>query len=932
MPHADLPQYQAGFFEAFLADLPGAPTLASLEAQQPDGLPLTFEGEYQEYAGGALTPIAGGSITPQFVVGTGAEGTARTYPMLWLIERLDVATDTRETMARILADYRSPAAGGGSEADALSSSLAESWAEALAGEPMRQALAVNLNDLAEAPSGLPTSDLAELKTFLAHFGTYRTDGTYYAKGAIAEGAFPAGVSADYLAANTGNLAEIQLQRDCFYCYGLLSDRLWNPQAPATRCRQVVYRIEDLGDDASPQWRLSLLHTAAARQAKAANRFIFFHAPVGLGLAIPEGARTSLGPSTADFVAQLPEYIASLGESLADPDTPLVGTEENHYVLLIGAVTQDFPRSDLPEGVIADGEGGVRTFRCPPEHVVTLAEREDVEELTLSTPVWIDMTDARNELNLGARTLPVGITAANSGKGIVVGIVDSGIDGGHPAFLGREDDATKTRIHSVWQMWASGGQSPWQRGGQGASYRSMNFGREFIGHDEVVTARDFTGGPGNYGPGHGTHVAGIAAGRPFGTWPGGIAPQATIVVASVGSVGGYVNDVIAGVKYCFQKATELGLPCVVNISLSTQRHSHDGTDPLSIALAQLVSRNFVPATGLGTLPSAMPEYIDGRLICAAAGNLRRDPLHWQATIPAGGEVSVLYQPFSRGANSRQRNDGVTFWSYNEDGTMVRLRVSTRHSSNAVLATGEVGPRTSGAAITTNLTGSLRVNIHNGPERPNNRHFNQEVYWSRPTPASPVATAPWIIRLRNTGRSACVVHGFAAFREHRGGFVFASAQTQPLLGLTYTADQLASFNSHKVGTPGTGHGTIAVAAFTSRPGMAGHPVDELADFTSPGPLRAAAPGQRAIDVAAPGHRISSANSWNPGSSARGLVDMSGTSMASPMVTGLLAALLQMNPNLDTGSVRNRLEIASSRRATDSVDDWGLGRVDASLLLTL
>lgn len=931
MPHADLPQYQAGFFETFLAELPGAPTLETLQSQQPEGAQLVLAGDYQAYTGEPLAPVANGSITPQFCIRSEAAGTARTYVLVWIVERLDVATDSRDTMARILADFRSPTAEGSSEDGGLSADLSSAWAEALTQDTVRQALARSLDEITEIPTGLPTSDLLELKTFLLHFGTYKADGTYYAKGAVAEDAFPAGVSSAYLAQDAGNLAEIRLQRDHFYCYGLLSERLWNPQASATKCRQLVYRIEDQGEEATPRWRLSLLHTAAARQSSAANRFVFFHAPVGVGIEVPEGARVALGPSTATFLEELPGYMASLGESLANPNTPLVGTEDNPIVLLIGAVTEDFPRTALPEGVVADGEGGVRTFRCPPAHVVALAKRDDIEELSLSTPVWIDMTNARTELNLAARTFPAGVTAANSGQGVVVGIVDSGIDGGHPAFLGRADDATKTRIHSVWEMGTSGGQSPWQRSGQNAAYRSMSFGREYIGHDEVTTTQDFSGSPGSYRPGHGTHVAGIAAGRAIPGWPGGIAPQATIVVAGVGSAGqGYVNDVIAGVKYCFQKATELGLPCVVNISLSTQRHSHDGTDPLSVALAQLVSRNFIPATGIGILPSAMPGYIDGRLICAAAGNLRSDPLHWQASIPAGGEASLLYQPFGRGAQSWNNNDGITFWSYNEDATTVRLRISTRHSSNAVLATGEVGLRTSGGAVTTNLPGNLRVNIHNGPERPNNRHFNQEIYWNKPSPAAAVATSPWIVRIRNTGRSTCVIHGFAAFREHSGGFVFNAAQTQPLIGVTYTAAELASFETHKVGIPGSSPGTICVAAFTSRPGVVGSPVNELAFFSSPGPLRAAAPGQRAIDVAAPGHRISSANSWNPGSSARGVVDMSGTSMASPMVTGLLAALLQIKPELDTGQVRNRLELASTRRATDSVDDWGLGRVDAAVLL--
>ena len=61
------------------------------------------------------------------------------------------------------------------------------------------------------------------------------------------------------------------------------------------------------------------------------------------------------------------------------------------------------------------------------------------------------------------------------------------------------------------------------------------------------------------------------------------------------------------------------------------------------------------------------------------------------------------------------------------------------------------------------------------------------------------------------------------------------------------------------------------------------------------------------------------------------MQGTSMATPMVTGLVAALLQMNRRYNTGEIKTKLETACRRRPADKVDDWGLGRVDAALLLT-
>ncbi len=942
MPHENLQTYRDGFFQKFLADLPGSPTIETLQPRQPQGRPLELMGDYIDYTGNAFTPLPNTSITPDFAIRTGSESNTRTYAMLWVVERIDVETDGAETMARILADFRPPNASGSAEDESLNTQHANNWAQALSSPATRQALARNLSDITEVPDGLPTSNLDELKSFLAYFCTYKPDGTYYTKGSVTEGEFPAGVSETYLAQDTGNLAEIRLQRDNFYCYAMVPEQLWNPQAPATRYRQLVYRIDDQaeeqqggegggdqGQDATDRWHLALLHTVGATQPEnTGSRFIFFHADTGLGLAVPPNAQSALDPATAALVDELPALQADLAATLADPNTPIVGTEQSPYVLLIGAVTEAFPATDLPEGVIADGEGATRTFRCPPQHVMALAERDDVDNLVLSTPVWPTMQQAKQEINLAGRTLPTGVTAANTGQGVLVGIVDSGIDGGHPAFLGRHDDPTKTRIHSVWNMRESGGQSPWDRSSSAnkPAYRSMQFGREYIGHDEVTTVND-------RGIGHGTHVAGIAAGRAFGTWPGGISPGATIVVAGVGTSGGYVNDVIAGVKYCFQKARELSLPCVVNISLGTSHHAHDGTDPLSIALTQLVSQNFTPSSLF--VATATQVYLDGRIICASAGNNRGDNLHWQTTIPAGGEASVVYQPFGRGVSSRTTFDGVTFWAYNEDGTAVRLRISTRHATNALLATGEIPMQTSHRRVTYPLPGGLRVNLHNGPERPNNRHFNPEIYWSRPAPPpapTPApSTAPWIVRLRNTGRSNCVVHGFAAFREYSGGFIFDPAVTQPRIGVTYTPDQLRQFNSHIVSTPGTGHGTICVAAFTSRAGIPSHTVGELANFSSPGPLRAAAPGQRAIDVTMPGQMISSAKSWKPHDTSRGVVDLQGTSMASPMMTGAVAALLQMDPNLDTGQIRNRIEIASTRRATDSVNDWGLGRLNAAQFLT-
>jgi hypothetical protein len=73
MPHADLPSCRDGFFERFLSDLPGTPTLATLEQQQASQ-PLVLLGDYVEYSAIRLNRCPMHRLRPQFAIRTGAEG------------------------------------------------------------------------------------------------------------------------------------------------------------------------------------------------------------------------------------------------------------------------------------------------------------------------------------------------------------------------------------------------------------------------------------------------------------------------------------------------------------------------------------------------------------------------------------------------------------------------------------------------------------------------------------------------------------------------------------------------------------------------------------------------------------------------------------------------------------------------------------------
>ena len=92
-------------------------------------------------------------------------------------------------------------------------------------------------------------------------------------------------------------------------------------------------------------------------------------------------------------------------------------------------------------------------------------------------------------------------------------------------------------------------------------------------------------------GHGTHVAATCAGREVldgaghVAVPAGMAPNALIVAVRAIEVG--TSNYLLGIRYIFQKATELGLPCVINMSFGQHRNPHDGTNALARELLRTV---------------------------------------------------------------------------------------------------------------------------------------------------------------------------------------------------------------------------------------------------------------------------------------------------------------------------------------------------------
>jgi subtilisin family serine protease len=153
-----------------------------------------------------------------------------------------------------------------------------------------------------------------------------------------------------------------------------------------------------------------------------------------------------------------------------------------------------------------------------------------------------------------------------------------------------------------------------------------------------------------------------------------------------------------------------------------------------------------------------------------------------------------------------------------------------------------------------------------------------------------------------------------------------------------------DSMKVGAPAAATRAVSVAAYTTRnewedvlgnPHEAGLTVDDISDFSSEGPRR---DGAEKPDVTAPGAMIVSALSDHAPTALDELIDivntiMAGTSMASPFVAGLVALLLERNPQLGPESVKELLRghCTVPGRPLGTFDPkWGYGLLDASGLV--
>ena len=210
-----------------------------------------------------------------------------------------------------------------------------------------------------------------------------------------------------------------------------------------------------------------------------------------------------------------------------------------------------------------GGNGLYTALIDSDIVDALINDPRIERIDTGNDATTTLNRVRPLINADKTNTDNGLSTLFDGKGVIVGVVDNGFDFTHPMF--RDADG-KCRISRAWDQNVQAGINDY---GYGVMYDTP---------DKV-----FNAGHDNSTDTHGTHVLGIAGGSSSGTYKG-IASGAELAVVSTNKSE---QGIIDGVDYLIKYAESQNKPIAINVSLGTVLGFKDGTSNFALLLDELL---------------------------------------------------------------------------------------------------------------------------------------------------------------------------------------------------------------------------------------------------------------------------------------------------------------------------------------------------------
>ena len=387
-----------------------------------------------------------------------------------------------------------------------------------------------------------------------------------------------------------------------------------------------------------------------------------------------------------------------------------------------------------------------------------------------------------------------------GEGVFVAIIDSGIDYTNSAFI---DENGNTRIYKLYDQVT------------GVVYDSKVINQAIGSNNpyELVNSRDLSG--------HGTHVAGIAAGN------NGVAPKSKLLVVKMNTERENsfprTTELMEAIDFVVKEANKENKPVAINISFGNTYGSHDGTSLLSTYIDYVADRNRT-------------------VIAIGTGNEGDSGGH------TGGYLTDTNENVELEISRYEKSLAVQIWKDYVDEFDIQVIAPSGERTQVISKEGYIYRET---------LGETDINILYGTPRPYSRF--QEIYISLTPQNRYLDSGIWIINLIPKK----VVNGrYDMWLPTRGSINKSTRFLKPDPDITLTI-------------PSGTDKAISVGAYNSYN-------DTIASFSGRGFTRE----ENLVkpDIVAPGVNIVSA------SNTGGTNSMSGTSMATPFVTGSAALMME------------------------------------------